>query len=105
LFQCPADPSYQREESKSIATPIGAVREFTLMKAILGSVALSLAVATTAVPADAKGCIKGAIAGGVAGHYAHHHALIGAAVGCVVGHHLAKEKEKAEKEHAQDPNR
>ena len=74
------------------------------MKIILGCVALSLAVATTAVPADANGCIKGAIVGGVAGHYAHHHGLIGAAVGCVVGHHLAKERENAAHEHAQDQN-
>jgi hypothetical protein len=72
------------------------------MKMILGCVALSLAVATTAVPADAKGCIKGAIVGGIAGHYAHHHAVIGAIGGCIVGHHLAKEREKAAREHAQD---
>jgi hypothetical protein len=75
------------------------------MKAILGCVALSLTVAITAVPADAKGCIKGAIAGGLAGHYAHRHGLMGAAAGCVIGHHMAKEREKAEKEHAQDPNK
>ena len=72
------------------------------MKTILGCVALSLVVATTAVPANAKGCIKGAVVGGVAGHYAHHHAILGAIGGCVVGHHLAKEHEKQLKEqHAQ----
>ena len=71
------------------------------MKAILGSLALVSAIALTAVPADAKGCIKGAIVGAVAGHYAHHHALIGAAAGCVVGRHMAKKKR--EQEHAQDP--
>ena len=60
------------------------------MKAILGALALSSAIALTAAPVDAKGCIKGAIVGAVAGHYAHHHALIGAAAGCVVGRHMAK---------------
>ncbi len=62
------------------------------MKMILGSLALASAMALTAVPADAKGCIKGAIVGAVAGHYAHHHALIGAAAGCVVGRHMAKKR-------------
>jgi hypothetical protein len=70
------------------------------MKAILGTLALASAIALTAVPADAKGCIKGAIVGAVAGHYVHHHALIGAAAGCVLGRHMAK---KHELEHAQDP--
>jgi hypothetical protein len=49
------------------------------MKAVLGCTALSLAVATMTVPADAKGCIKGAIVGGVAGHVAVHHGWWGAA--------------------------
>jgi hypothetical protein len=72
------------------------------MKAILGGVALSLAIGLTAVPADAKGCIKGAIIGGAAGHLAHH-GLIGAAAGCVIGHHQAKLRERAERAHAHDP--
>jgi hypothetical protein len=73
------------------------------MKALLGGVALSLAIGLTAVPADAKGCIKGAIVGAAAGHLAHHHALIGAAAGCVIGHHQAKLRERAERAHAQEP--
>ena len=63
------------------------------MKALFFGCALTLAMATTAIPADAKGCIKGAVVGGVAGHYAGHHGVLGAAAGCVVGHHMAKEHE------------
>lgn len=74
------------------------------MKVILACTALSFAIAFTAVPADAKGCIKGAVAGAVAGHYAHHHAILGAIGGCVVGHHLAKEHEKSEREHLREQN-
>ncbi len=59
------------------------------MKTIFGCIALTLAVAFTAIPADAKGCIKGAVVGGVAGHYAGHHGALGAAVGCAIGHHEA----------------
>lgn len=33
------------------------------MKTIFGCIALTLAVAFTAIPADAKGCIKGAVVG------------------------------------------
>ena len=36
------------------------------MKAFIGTAALALAIAMTAVPADAKGCIKGAVVGGAA---------------------------------------
>lgn len=70
------------------------------MKAMLGGVALSMAIGLTAVPADAKGCIKGAIVGGVAGHLVHH-GVLGAAAGCVIGHHQAKERARAERSHAQ----
>ena len=59
------------------------------MKAILGIIALTFALAVTAIPADAKGCIKGAVVGGLAGHFAGHHGLVGAAVGCAIGHHEA----------------
>ena len=59
------------------------------MKTILSCTALTVALAFTAIPADAKGCIKGAVVGGVAGHYAGHHCVIGAAVGCAIGHHEA----------------
>jgi hypothetical protein len=52
------------------------------MKMILGSTALALVIATTTIPAEAKGCIKGAIVGGTAGHFAGHHGLMGAAAGC-----------------------
>lgn len=72
------------------------------MRAILGGVALSLAIGLTAVPADAKGCIKGAIVGGAAGHLVHH-GLLGAAAGCIIGHHRAKLRERAERAHAQQP--
>jgi hypothetical protein len=64
------------------------------MKAILASAGLASALAFTAIPADAKGCIKGAIVGGIAGHYAGHHGLIGAATGCLVGRHMAKKHEQ-----------
>jgi hypothetical protein len=65
------------------------------MKAILGSTALALVIAMTAIPAEAKGCIKGAIVGGTVGHFAGHHGLMGAAAGCAVGHHEAKKNEEA----------
>ena len=59
------------------------------MKAFFFGFALTLGLAVTAMPADAKGCIKGALIGGIAGHYSSHHGVLGAAAGCVVGHHLA----------------
>jgi hypothetical protein len=62
-----------------------------LMKKIIGSAAIALAIASMPAPADAKGCIKGALVGGVAGHYAAHHGLLGAAAGCIIGRHQAKE--------------
>ena len=69
------------------------------MKTILGSIALALVIATTTIPAEAKGCIKGAIVGGTAGHFAGHHGLMGAAAGCAIGHHEAKKNEKAANPH------
>ena len=75
------------------------------MKAMLACAAAAVAIATTGVPADAKGCIKGAIVGGVAGHVAGHHGLLGAAVGCAIGHHEAKKREKALREQSQSPAR
>jgi hypothetical protein len=59
------------------------------MKALLGCAALAMVLASSAVPANAKGCIKGAVVGGAAGHFAGHHGLLGAAVGCAIGHHEA----------------
>ena len=56
-----------------------------------------VALAMTAIEADAKGCIKGAVVGGIAGHAAGHHAVIGAVSGCIIGHHLAKKHEEAAK--------
>jgi outer membrane lipoprotein SlyB len=53
-----------------------------------------VALAMTAIQADAKGCIKGAVVGGIAGHAAGHHAVIGAVSGCIIGHHLAKKHEE-----------
>jgi hypothetical protein len=70
------------------------------MKALLLGCALSLALALTAMPADAKGCIKGALVGGIAGHYASRHGFLGAAAGCVVGHHLAKRQQAAKQNQA-----
>jgi hypothetical protein len=61
-------------------------------KATFFGCALTLGLAATAMPADAKGCIKGALIGVVAGHYASRHGVLGAAAGCVVGHHLAKRR-------------
>jgi outer membrane lipoprotein SlyB len=53
-----------------------------------------VALAITAVEAEAKGCIKGAVVGGIAGHATGHHAVIGAVSGCIIGHHLAKKHEE-----------
>ncbi len=52
------------------------------------------ALAITAPPAHAVGCVSGAAAGAVAGHVAGGHAVIGAAGGCIVGHELAVKKER-----------
>ena len=79
---------------------IGLHERSSFMKTILGSTALALVIATTTIPAEAKGCIKGAIVGGTAGHFAGHHGLMGAAAGCAIGHHEAKKNEKA----AQSPH-
>jgi hypothetical protein len=65
------------------------------MKTIFSCMALMVALAFTAIPADAKGCIKGAVVGGVAGHYAGHHGVLGAAVGCAIGHHEANKHTSA----------
>lgn len=64
------------------------------MKAIVVTAALGLALAVSAVPANAKGCIKGALVGGAAGHVAGHHGFLGAAAGCAIGHHEANKKDK-----------
>ena len=69
-------------------------------KATFFGCALTLGLAATAMPADAKGCIKGALIGGVAGHYASRHGFLGAAAGCVVGHHLAKRQQAAKQNQA-----
>ena len=63
------------------------------MKALLAALALG-AVAITAAPAQAAGCLSGAAVGGVAGHVAGHHGVLGAAAGCAVGHHQAARKER-----------
>jgi hypothetical protein len=72
------------------------------MRAIFTGALLVPALALTAIPADAKGCIKGAIVGGIAGHYAHHHGLIGAATGCFVGRHMAKKHQQELREQQQN---
>ena len=64
------------------------------MKAIIGTAALALALAITAVPANAKGCIKGAVVGGAAGHVAGHHGFLGAAADQAIGHPQANKKDK-----------
>jgi len=71
------------------------------MKAIFVTAALGLALAVSAVPANAKGCIKGAIVGGAAGHVAGHHGFLGAAAGCAIGHHEASKN--AKKDQNQQP--
>ncbi len=58
------------------------------MKAFIAALALG-ALAISAAPAQAVGCLSGAAVGGVAGHVAGHHGLLGAAAGCAVGHHQA----------------
>lgn len=58
------------------------------MKALFAAVALG-ALAISATPAHAVGCLSGAAVGGVAGHVAGHHGFLGAAAGCAVGHHQA----------------
>jgi hypothetical protein len=76
-----------------------------IMRAFLFGCGLTLALAATAIPADAKGCIKGALIGGIAGHYASRHGFLGAAAGCVVGHHLAKRQQAARHNPASPPPR
>lgn len=71
-------------------------REMT-MKVILAIAVVASAVLSTAVGADAKGCLKGAVVGGVAGHYAGHHGLIGAAAGCAYGRHEANKRERLQR--------
>jgi hypothetical protein len=61
------------------------------MKALIGSAAIILALATVQA-AEAKGCLKGAAAGGVAGHFAGHHGILGAVAGCVIGRHEANKR-------------
>jgi len=65
------------------------------MKTTLSCAVLTVALALTSIPADAKGCLKGAVVGGVAGHFAGHHGLVGAAAGCAVGRHEAKKKDNS----------
>lgn len=61
----------------------------------------AIAMATSATPALAKGCLKGAAVGGVAGHYVGKgHAVAGAAAGCWYGHHRAAKAAKAQREQA-----
>jgi hypothetical protein len=53
--------------------------------------AVVAALAMTAAPSYAAGCLKGAAVGGVGGHFVGKgHAVAGAAIGCAVGHHRAK---------------
>ncbi len=59
------------------------------MYRFIGIAAIALAMASSSVAAEAKGCIKGALVGGVAGHLAHHHGILGAAAGCIIGRHEA----------------
>jgi len=63
------------------------------MKAFIAAIALG-ALAISAAPAQAAGCVSGAAVGGVAGHVAGHHGLLGAAAGCAVGHHEAKRQQR-----------
>jgi hypothetical protein len=69
----------------------------TVLSYLLLASAASLCVASTAAPADAKGCIKGAVVGGAAGHLAHH-TFLGAAAGCIIGHHEAAKKAKEQQQ-------
>jgi hypothetical protein len=88
---------YRLEWERSPTVRIEINHEWSLpdMKAILGCAALALVIASTTIPADAKGCIKGAAVGAVAGHFAGHHGLLGAAAGCAIGHHEANKHENA----------
>ena len=72
------------------------------MKLILATLALG-AMAISAVPAQAAGCLSGAAVGGVAGHVAGHHGLLGAGAGCAIGHHEAKKNEAAAAQRANTP--
>ncbi len=55
--------------------------------ALAGALAVGLAGALTAGPAQARpGCLKGALVGGVAGHLVGH-GVLGAAAGCAYGSH------------------
>ena len=67
------------------------------MRMFLAFAVVALIILSTAVAADAKGCLKGAVVGGIAGHYAGHHGLIGAAAGCAYGRHEANKRERLER--------
>ena len=64
------------------------------MKIQLIVAAATVALASIAAPAQAKGCLKGAAVGGVAGHVAGHHGLLGAGAGCLIGRHRANQAAK-----------
>ena len=74
------------------------------MKALMGCVAILIALAP-AGEAQAKGCLKGAAVGGVAGHYSGHHGLLGAAAGCVIGRHEANKRDRMQRDQLDHPNR
>ena len=69
------------------------------------ALAILVAGASLAQPADAAGCIKGAILGGLAGHLAGH-GFLGASAGCVVGRANANanaNRKIAERDRAYEP--
>jgi hypothetical protein len=74
------------------------------MKALMGCVAILIALAA-AGGAEAKGCLKGAAVGGVAGHYSGHHGLLGAAAGCVIGRHEANKRDRMQRDQLEHPGR
>ena len=89
----PEEPG-RRNETGAVPFVSAMAEKGTIMRTCLYVAAVSLALASMAEPAAAKGCLRGAFMGGVAGHYVAHHGVLGAAAGCLIGRHQANKRER-----------